>query len=159
VLGPERFDAAFHRYLNAWAFKSPRPWDFFRCMEDAAGSDLAWFWRGWIVGTGRLDQAVTEVSKSPDGKSILVTFTNLGELVMPVEYEVTYTDGSTETRKLPVEAWASTNQWTAMWDAEGRKVQGIELDPEGVLPDVNLGNNVWGRPADVHAKHAAAHAG
>jgi hypothetical protein len=52
VLGEERFDAAFHRYLNQWAFKSPRPWDFFRCMEDAAGADLSWFWRGWIVETG-----------------------------------------------------------------------------------------------------------
>jgi hypothetical protein len=155
VLGPERFDAAFHQYLNSWAFKSPRPWDFFRCMENGAGMDLAWFWRGWIVGTGKLDQAVSDVSTTADGKSIVVTFTNLGELVMPAEYRVTYTNGTTEVRKLPVEAWASTNQWTAMWDADGRKVQGVELDPEGVLPDVNLGNNVWGKPADVPAGQAA----
>src|SRR5262249_8650778 len=58
VLGPERFDAAFRRYIDLWAFKSPRPADFFRVMEDAAGMDLAWFWRGWITETGTLDQAV-----------------------------------------------------------------------------------------------------
>jgi hypothetical protein len=143
VLGPERFDAAFHRYLNAWAFKSPQPADFFRCMEDGAGMDLAWFWRGWFLETGTLDQGVSEVHASPDGKQIYATFTNKGEMVMPLEYRVTYADGTNETRKLPVEAWATTNQWTAMWDAEGRTVASIEIDPEGVLPDVDLSNNVW----------------
>ncbi|HRJ49710.1 MAG TPA: M1 family metallopeptidase, partial [Phycisphaerales bacterium] len=59
VLGEDRFDAAFRRYISSWAFRSPRPWDFIRCMENAAGADLAWFWRGWIYGTGTLDHAVT----------------------------------------------------------------------------------------------------
>jgi hypothetical protein len=145
VLGPERFDAAFRRYMAGWSFKSPRPWDFFRCMEDAAGADLAWFWRGWILETGTLDQAVTEVAYTPDGESVLVTFTNRGELVMPVEYRVMYEDGTSELRKLPVEVWGSTNQWTAMWDANGRKVERVELDPGGALPDTDLTNNVWGK--------------
>ena len=146
VLGPERFDAAFHRYLSAWAFKSPQPADFFRCMEDGAGMDLSWFWRGWFLETGKLDQAVTEVTTSKDGKgggNILVTFTNKGELVMPGEFKVTYADGTSEVRKLPVEVWATTNQWTAMWEAGGRTVVSVELDPDGVLPDVDLSNNVW----------------
>src|SRR6185369_8373109 len=46
VLGPERFDRAFREYIRRWAFKSPRPADFYRSMEDAAGMDLGWFWRG-----------------------------------------------------------------------------------------------------------------
>lgn len=143
VLGPERFDAAFRGYLNAWAFKSPRPADFFRCMENGAGTDLSWFWRGWIVETGRLDQAITSVRYSDDGESAYVTFTNLGEMVMPVEVQATYSDGSTELRTLPVEVWTSTNQWTAVWNVDGKKVVAIELDPEGVLPDVDLTNNTW----------------
>lgn len=145
VMGPERFDAAFRRYCEQWAFKSPRPWDFFRCMEDAAGMDLAWFWRGWILETGSLDQAVAEVGYTEDGKSILATFTNRGEMVMPAEFSVAYTDGTTERRRLPVEVWASTNQWTAMWDADGRVVKEVVLDPDRVLPDVDDGNNRWPR--------------
>ncbi len=143
VLGHERFDAAFRRYVDAWAFKSPQPADFFRCMEDAAGEDLAWFWRGWFLETGKLDQAVTDVGYTKDGKGILATFTNKGELVMPAEYKVTYADGTSEVRKLPVQVWATTNQWTAMWDANGRTVTAVELDPEGVLPDVDPSNNAW----------------
>lgn len=140
VLGRERFDPALRRYIELWAFKSPRPADFFRCIENAAGVDLAWFWRGWILETGVLDQEVTEVSHR-DGKAY-VTFTNRRELVMPVDYRVTYDDGSTEDRRLPVEAWTTTNQWTAMWETP-KRITKVELDPEGKLPDVNLENNVW----------------
>ena len=33
ILGPERFDPAFRRFIAAWAFKHPKPADFFRAME------------------------------------------------------------------------------------------------------------------------------
>jgi hypothetical protein len=146
VLGPERFDPAFRRYIDLWAFKSPRPADFFRCMENGAGMDLAWFWRGWMTESGRLDQAVTEVTQK-DGK-VYVTFTNLGELVMPVEFRVTYNDGSTQDLSLPVEAWYSTNQWTTFWEIGTKKVTKLEIDPDGRLPDVDLKNNVWEAPPE-----------
>lgn len=145
VLGEARFDAAFRRYCEQWAFKSPQPADFFRCMEDAAGMDLAWFWRGWFVETGTLDQAVASVGRSDDGGSITATFTNLGEMVMPAEFRVEYTDGTSETRPLPVQVWTSTNQWTAMWEADGRIVKSLVLDPRGALPDRDLSNNAWSR--------------
>jgi aminopeptidase N len=143
VLGPERFDPAFRRYVALWAFKSPMPADFFRAMEDAAGMDLAWFWRGWFTETGTLDQAVSGVSQRE--KTAYVTFTNRGELVMPMEYRVSYEDGSTEMRSLPVEAWTTGNQWTAAWETE-KKITKIEIDPDGRLPDVEPRNNVWEAP-------------
>jgi hypothetical protein len=143
VLGPERFDFAFRRYIDLWAFKSPMPADFFRCMEDAAGLDLAWYWRGWFTEVTELDQAVTGVSYTNDGKP-LVTLENKGEMVMPVTLRVTYADGSSEIRKLPVEIWYYTNQWTATWDSAGKKISKVEVDPEGRMPDVDRSNNVWG---------------
>jgi len=45
VLGPERFDSAFKEYFDRWAYKHPKPADFFRTMEDVSGEDLDWFWR------------------------------------------------------------------------------------------------------------------
>jgi hypothetical protein len=148
VLGPERFDAAFRRYIAAWAFKSPQPSDFFRCMENAAGVDLSWFWRGWFYGIGTLDQAIVHVEYDDGGHHALVAFANKGELVMPLVYRVRYTDGSEETRKVPAEAWATTNEWIATWDtrdAEGttRVISEIVVDPEEALPDVDRENNVW----------------
>jgi len=145
VLGPERFDPAFRQYIAAWAFKSPRPADFYRCIENGAGEDLAWFWRGWFTGTGTLDQAVERTDFIDKRGVAAVTFLNLGELVMPVKYKVTYDDGEEEMRVLPVEAWFSTDRFTATLDKKGKRVKRIEIDPDGMLPDTNLANNVWPR--------------
>lgn len=161
VLGPDRFDFAFRRYIREWAFKSPRPEDFFRTMQDATGEDLTWFWRGWFYETGTLDQGVVSVehpvddSGAPTGKA-LVTFDTTGGLVFPVEFTVTYDDGSSETRSLPVEAWFTTTRWTTQWDAPGKTIVKIELDPRGLLPDVNPQNDTWERPKAVTAEAPAA---
>ena len=61
VLGRELFDFAFKTYCERWAFKHPSPADFFRTMEDASGTDLDWFWRGWFYTTEPCDQALTKV--------------------------------------------------------------------------------------------------
>jgi hypothetical protein len=61
VLGRELFDYAFKEYARRWAFKHPTPADFFRTMEDASGTDLDWFWRGWFYTTNHVDIALTDV--------------------------------------------------------------------------------------------------
>ena len=61
VLGRELFDKAFKTYARRWKFKHPEPADFFRTMEDAAGRDLDWFWRGWFYTTEHVDQALARV--------------------------------------------------------------------------------------------------
>ncbi len=61
VMGPELFDAAFKEYAQRWAFKHPKPADFFRTMEDASAVDLDWFWRGWFFGVDHVDVEVDEV--------------------------------------------------------------------------------------------------
>ncbi|TBX24308.1 aminopeptidase [Jiulongibacter sediminis] len=61
VMGRELFDYAFKEYAKRWAFKHPKPADFFRTMEDASGVDLDWFWRGWFYTTEAVDQDLAEV--------------------------------------------------------------------------------------------------
>ena len=61
VLGREQFDFAFREYCRRWAFKRPEPADLFRTLEDASGTDLDWFWRGWFYGTEHVDVAVEKV--------------------------------------------------------------------------------------------------
>jgi len=150
ILGEERFDRAFREYVRRWAFKSPEPADFFRTMEDVAGEDLSWFWRGWFYSTGVLDQAVKQVRQVADEEGrryAEVTFLNKGELVMPVVYRLTYDDGTHETRRLPVEAWFNTDRWTTRVRLEpGRSLAGVLIDPEKKFPDVDRRNNAWGRP-------------
>jgi hypothetical protein len=72
VLGRELFDFAFREYARRWKFKRPTPSDFFRTMEDASGTDLDWFWRGWFYTTDAVDVSVDGIteygvsSKNPD---------------------------------------------------------------------------------------------
>ena len=61
VMGPELFDKAFKEYANRWAFKHPKPADFFRTMEDASAVDLDWFWKGWFYTTDHCDQSIDNV--------------------------------------------------------------------------------------------------
>lgn len=81
VMGPELFDAAFKEYAQRWAFKHPRPADFFRTMEDASAVDLDWFWRGWFFTNDNVDVEVSDVKwyrlrnqvADPENKTVKVT--------------------------------------------------------------------------------------
>jgi hypothetical protein len=62
VMGRELFDHAFKEYCRRWAFKHPTPADFFRTMEDASGTDLDWFWRGWFYTQDNVDISIEDVA-------------------------------------------------------------------------------------------------
>jgi len=144
VVGKERFDYAFRKYTEAWAFKHPTPYDFFHCIDNAAGEDLDWFWKEWFFTTWKLDQAVTAV-KYVDGdpsKGALITIANKGKMIMPVIAAVTRANGHTDTVRLPVEIWRRGSEWTFKY-ASGSNIRKVVLDPEGVLPDIDRRNNEW----------------
>ena len=63
ILGRELFDFAFKEYAERGKFKRPTPADFFRTMEDASGTDLDWFWRGWFYTTDAVDISVDGISE------------------------------------------------------------------------------------------------
>ena len=140
ILGEERFDNAFKSYIRAWAYKHPQPADFFNHMENVAGENLSWFWKGWFYGTGNIDLAIDGV-QSYQGNTI-VALSNKGEIPMPVVFEVTYEDDSKEIVKLPVEIWLKGNTWNHMINSS-KEVKSVELDPEKLLPDVNFSNDAW----------------
>ncbi len=132
ILGPERFDWAFRKYIRDWAFKHPSPSDFFREMASEGGEDLDWFWRGWYLNNWRYDMAVTTI----DGNK--VTFVNKDQLVLPTEVEVKFTDGTSTRLRLPVETWESKAQ--LVWTGE-KPVASVTVDPDHVLPDDDRSNN------------------
>lgn len=144
ILGPERFDYAFREYIKRWAFKHPTPWDFFRSMENAAGEDLSWFWRGWFFNTWKLDQAVKDVkyAGSDPAQGALITIQNLEQLPMPVVLAITDGNGKTDTVRLPVEIWQRGSSWTFRYHSTTR-LASVIIDPAGNFPDINPSNNTW----------------
>lgn len=144
VLGPERFDLAFRTYVERWAFKHPTPDDFFRTMENVAGEDLSWFWRGWIVNNWRLDQGVNSVKyiKNDPSKGAVITIENFEKMVMPVVLDVKTKSGKVTRVKLPVEVWQRNIDWSFKVNTT-EEIVSVIIDPDHVFPDVNEGNNTW----------------
>jgi hypothetical protein len=148
VLGPAVFDAAFREYIRRWAFKHPQPADFFRTIENISGKDLAWLWRGWFYGTGGVDQAIEGVRQrsNTDGTTTaLIALRNQGPVVMPVEMRIILTDGSVKTLSYPAEIWMRGERYNVFLQLP-KPLQSVQLNPDGLLPDVVPANNRWGAP-------------
>jgi hypothetical protein len=156
VLGPELFDEAFREYSQNWAFKHPQPHDFFRSIEEGAGENLAWFWRGWFFTTNYNDQAIDGVSVEPADSVIASTrlgkhyyrvgVTNLGGLLLPIQMEITYEDGTSEMMSLPADVWRTDEKTFKKGFFSDKIVVKVELDPNEVLADINTDNNTWVAP-------------
>jgi hypothetical protein len=144
ILGEDRFDYAFKKYIRDWKFKHPTPWDFFRSIENGAGEDLSWFWRGMFLENFKLDQGVSKVDYiNNDAKNgALVTIENLDQLAMPVIIEYTTVSGKTERKKLPVEIWQNNASWKLKLNTT-EALQKVVIDPDHVFPDMNSANNTW----------------
>jgi aminopeptidase N len=134
ILGPERFDWAFRKYIRDWAYKHPSPSDFFREIGSEAGEDLSWFWRGWYLNNWTYDVSVDRI----EGQ--VVTLTNRGQLVLPTTVEATFKDGSKERVRLPIETWLSRSSFS--WTPEKKDpVVSVVVDPDHQLPDDDRRNN------------------
>lgn len=144
ILGKERFDTAFKTYVTRWAFKHPTPDDFFRTIENVAGEDLNWFWRGWFVNNWRFDQAITKVKyvKNNPKLGVVISIENLEKMTLPVVLDIKYKSGTVTRVKLPVEIWQKNVEWSFK-NASTEEIETITLDPDHVFPDVNSLNNVW----------------
>jgi len=144
VLGPGRFDYAFHEYIKHWALKHPLPYDFFRAMNDAAGEDLNWFFKPWFFTTWKLDQAVQSVKyvKGDTAQGAIITIVNKEKMAMPVVLKITQANGTVDTLRLPVNVWQRNSVWTFKYPSTSA-IKSIVLDPERELPDIDLKNNVW----------------
>jgi len=144
ILGADRFDYAFKKYIERWAYKHPAPDDFFRMMDNESGEDLTWFWREWFYNNWQLDMAVQSVSyKNDDYKNGAdITIANLQKMVMPATIEIVLKDGSKQNLQLPVETWLQSALHTIHLQTT-QPLQSVTIDPAAMLPDSNRGNNSW----------------
>ena len=142
ILGPERFDPAFRRFIAAWAYKHPKPSDFFRAMESDAGEDLSWWWRGWYFNNWTLDLAVSKVAyvQGDPAKGALVTVEARDPLIMPVTLRVVYGDGTSRDVRLPAETWVRQKS-VDVYVAGSQPVVSATLDPDHLIPDRDRSNN------------------
>ncbi len=143
ILGPERFDWAFRKFIRDWAYRHPTPSDFFRAMDSAGGEDLSWFWRGWYFHNWTLDLAVESAHPVAGDwyKGAVVTIANLDRLVLPADVKIDFQDGSSERIRLPAETWIQQKRIDLALEST-KPIVRVTIDPDHVLPDKDRGNNV-----------------
>lgn len=155
VVGPQLFDQAFAEYSRRWSFRHPQPADFFRSLDDGAGELLNWFWRGWFYTTYPNDQAVTNVEtqsaqelvgNTNRGKNYhRITIENKGGLIMPLQLDLTFDDGTTQRVKLPVDVWRRNEKSFTYGFFSDKDVVKVVADPDEAFADVNREDNTWAK--------------
>ena len=153
VLGPEVFDDAFSGYAQRWAFKKPQPSDFFRSMDEGAGEDLAWMWRGWFYTTHANDQKVADVTRQNTEELLgsaergryyyRIKLQNEGGLVTPVQMDVTFEDGTVERIDLPVDVWRANEKEFVFGLFTDDELTKVVVDPDGWFADIDRDDNEW----------------
>jgi len=112
VMGDSGFHDAIRLYLEKYAFGYAETNDFVRCVYEATGKPYNWFFDQWILRGGEPEylvrDSVTEDSAG-NGSTIFKVWqvqkvTDLSGLFrMPVEFEVQYTDGTSDRLKTWIE--------------------------------------------------------
>jgi hypothetical protein len=141
MLGDSLFLRAYHAYFQRWAFKHPKPWDFFNTFNDVTQRNLDWFWRSWYYETWTLDQTVGAVRAEKDGTQIVIE--DKGLVPMPARVTITLGTGRTMVREIPVETWLAEARTAVIHVPKGSTVAKVEIDADHAFPDVDRSNNVW----------------
>lgn len=144
ILGDETFHRAFREYGRRWIGRHPYPNDFFNTIDNVSKRDLSWFWNTWFYNAWPLDQAIGSVV--PSGKSVAITIEDHGLAPMPVKLVVTHANGAVQHVEIPVDVWLKGGRSYVAHVARSPEVVRVEIDPDGLFPDINRANQVWVKP-------------
>ena len=149
VIGAENVAKGLKKYFADFSFKHPTPNDIKRTMEKVSGIHLDWYLNEWIQTTHTIDYGVKTVNGTE------VTLERIGQMPMPVDVDVTYVDGSTESFNIPLrvmrgnkptaatvlEDWAWAHPTYTFQTA--KTIQSVVIDNSKLMADVNDDNNIF----------------
>jgi hypothetical protein len=75
----------------------------------------------------------------------VMDFKNVGGLVMPLILKIDYTDGSSETLRIPAEIWRKNNVQVSKLHVTRKEIREVTLDPNLETADTDLSNNHFPR--------------
>ena len=149
IIGAENTATGIKKYFTDFSFKHPTPNDVKRSMEKVSGIQLDWYLNEWTQTLHTIDYAI----KSVDGKNI--TLERIGQMPMPIDLSIVYTDGSTEDFNIPLrmmrgnkpteatllEDWAWANPVYSF--VASKTVKSVTIDKSKLMADINADNNIF----------------
>jgi hypothetical protein len=147
VIGETHLKNTLKQYFTEWRFKHPTPNDFMRVAEKVSGLELDWYLTDFGQTTNTIDYAVKTIAHKT------ITLERIGLMPMPIDLEVTYRDGSTQSYYIPLQMMrgekptsaAQLKDWAWAYPTytfEAKKaVKSVQIDPNGLMADIDLKNN------------------
>lgn len=137
IIGPELFDETLRDFVRHWRGKRAQFADIIRFFHAKTGQDLHWFWRGWFYSNNHVDLALAGIDEQQGELSVRIA--NRGGIVMPFMLKLSFADGSSVVRHLPVDSWRLDNQQASVQvKRPAASLMQVELT---VLADADLSNN------------------
>lgn len=139
VLGEEEWKRALTHYLKTHAYGNVETNDLQQAIQDRLGKDMSWFFDEWVMRGGEPQYTVRYQDNSNNSGTrnteIVVEQTHerneqVGLFKMPVNFEVHYTDGSSDKTT----AWISEQSETVKVPNSGRKeIAFVLFDPNSMI--------------------------
>jgi aminopeptidase N len=155
LIGKENLQTVLNRYFDEWKFKHPTPNDFIRIAEKVSGAELSWYLNDWTRTTNTIDYSIKDVTT--ESQNTIISLERIGLTPMPLEVKVSYEGGTSEMYYIPlrimrwekpqagqvVEDWAwAYPTYELNIPAKRFGIEKVEIDPSGLMADVNRENNV-----------------
>lgn len=158
ILGEDVFMQGMRNYFNTWKFKHPNATDFKRVMEKTSGLELDWFFLQFVETTNTIDYGIRTVKANDEGATVVLE--RIGNVPMPLDVVVTYTDGSKEYFYVPLVIMRGekdedlgmprtvAEDWPWVYpeyslQLERSDIEQVEIDPSQRMADVDRVNNVY----------------
>ncbi len=164
IIGEENLAKTLKQYFETWKFKHPTPNDFKRVAEKVSGIQLDWYLTDWTQTTNWIDYGIKEVEEN-GSNSTKITLERIGQMPMPIDLYVEYTDGSIESFYMPIRMmrgekenqipsinrtvlsdwpWADPT-YTFEIAKPKSQIKAVAIDIMLLLADVNPSNNSYGK--------------
>ena len=162
IVGKPVFDEALLEYYNVWKFKHPNSNDFIRIFEKASGLELDWYKEYFVFTTKTIDYGIDNVEQDAETGHTNITLKRVGDMPMPLDVTVEFTDGSKVLYYIPMEIMRGNKvaendgtridlddwgwvypDYTFTIDKNLNSIKGITIDESGRMADLNEENNTW----------------
>lgn len=100
IVGADVRDKILLEYYKQWRFKHPNATDFMRVAEEVSGIQLDWYKEYWINTTKTIDYKIDSLWE--DNGITKIRLRRSGKMPMPIDLQLTYTNGSSEMFYIPL---------------------------------------------------------
>jgi aminopeptidase N len=160
IVGAVNRDKIIIDYYNQWKFKHPNSNDFIVLAEKATDIKLDWYKEYWCNTTKTINYAIDSLWE--EGGVSKIRLKRIGQMPMPIDFQLTFKDGTTEMHYMPLnlmfgekqlennnqkrivhEEWKWTHPtYIVEFPQKLSTLKAVEIDPSKRMADVERKNNL-----------------